>query len=122
VLHDRVYGEFMGRRAGSRRRRLGVVGLALVAGVGLAVGVSPLADTVDVPGDGPWVISVAADWARVEACLEDPRVESALQPAVWPPGPLTLQMREDADRDDVRRVVSCLSGKVGTSQVAVHER
>lgn len=77
---------------------------------------------MDVPGDGSWVISVAADWARVEACVDDPRVESALQTAVWPPGPLTLQLAEDADRDDVRDVVSCLLRRVATGTVAVRER
>jgi|GEM_PF-5301375 len=81
-----------------------------------------MADAVDVPGDGPWVISVAADWASVEVCVDDPRVESALQPAVWPPGRLTLQLAEVADRDDVRDVVSCLLRKVATGKVAVHER
>lgn len=114
------YGADVLPRADRPRRRLAIIGTAAVAGVALAAGVWPLVSAVDVPGGGPWLISTAYP-ERAAACTADDAIEFT---AMFAGGAstITLQMRDDADVADVRRVVRCLLRRAPADMITVHER
>lgn len=105
------------------QRRRAAVRAAVVAG-GVATAALLVADglprTPVVAGSGPWTILAGPDFGGdVAACWDDPAVESAITPAVWPGVATTVHLVEDATADDARRVVACLVTRAGASPVQV---
>lgn len=105
-----------------RRRRTAVRAVAVAGGVAavalLFTDGLPRISVVDDPG--PWTILAGPDVAGdPSACWDDPAVDAAVTPAIWPPVATSVMLVEGATPDDAQRVVACLADRAGASPVEV---
>lgn len=105
-----------------RRRRAAVRAVAVAGGVAaVALLFADGPPRIPVVGDpGPWTILAGPDFAGdPSACWDDPAVQGAVTPAIWPPVATSVMLVEGATRDDAQRVVACLADRAGASPITV---
>lgn len=102
---------------------VGIAALIALAGVAAARGIGSgglgQASDVEIPPQGPWVVSITGQVGPALGCFDDPAVQSSVMSADMPSTGASARLKPDADIDDVRRLVECLASRIDAEAIDV---
>lgn len=110
-----------------RRTRAATASIAitlLVAGATVVV-VTRGPSIGEIPDQGPWSIGVShrgGPQGDMSSCVRDRSVSSSLMTADLPSSSTSVQLEDDATRDDVQRVLDCLDDALTGGTITVSTR
>jgi len=104
-----------------RRRRIQFVSAgAAVAVLAAVVALFATARQSEEAPEGPWLVTTDGRVETVYECMADPAIQDHYEFFSNPSTGLTIVMVPDATRDDLDRVLDCVSNAVKGTGVDVH--
>ncbi|WP_258723259.1 hypothetical protein [Cellulomonas sp. NS3] len=102
---------------------LGIAALVALAGAaavrGFGSGGPGGASNVEIPPQGPWVVSITGKVEPALGCFDDPAVQTSVMSADMPTTGASGRLKPDADIEDVRRLVECLASRIDAEAIDV---